>query len=407
MKADATGDAIIDVVGHGTSSPVGIVADTTPAPDRRTFGVYFSEGSALEDDQYLNVVRVRSQSGAVVTPTLGDRTSSRSVMASDGTLMLAVSKDYLDNTGVDALLIDPVAGAFKTSSAVVIDPGSTALPPLTAWFDGFSYAVMTRSNSNPFELRLRRLTPDLKLLDAPKAASGVMFEPQWLSADQQSIAAASDGTGRSLVVYTEPDPQFHAMSIKARFVDNDGTPSSSTGGAGGAASTSTALPASGGTGSGGNSALVGSGGRSASTTTSAATASSGGSSAGGTAGGGVSNTVAGQHTTVAPTLGGYTSTTAVTTGSSPIASGGVSSTGTGGGSGMAQTASTNFSDAGEVSGNGGASIAETSAADGQAESKGSCACRAAGNGGGSPTAVVAVLLLGVLLSHGRFARRDA
>lgn len=183
----------------------------------------------LQYTDSFNMSRLRSQIGAVVTPAYYDSSfAAPAVMASDGTSRLAAGTS--SGKATSAILIDPVSGTATTKAPVVIASGASAAPPLQAWFDGFAYIVMTRDSWGTYDLKLRRFTADLKGLDASATSLQPSFEP---AGTDPAVAAAADGSGRSLVAYTQPNPQFHCVSIVARFVDDDGLASVTTSGTGG------------------------------------------------------------------------------------------------------------------------------------------------------------------------------
>lgn len=393
LRADATGPLTPDgastpiITVKSGSGPLGIVADTVPTPDRRTFGVYQTSSKSF----VMN--RLRAQTGALVTPEYYDSSfGSPLVMASDGTSMLAAG--MTSGGGISAVLIDPVSGSATTTAPVVLAAGPSAVPPVLAWFDGRAYVLMTLDTSRTYDMKLRRFTPDLKGLDA----SDVLFQASFASAGTgNSVAAAADGSGRSLVAYTQPDPQFHSMSIKARFVDDDGQRSATTGGSGGTfggggvSGTATAATTAGGTGT--------SGGTSAANVAGAATTSTAGN---GTAIG------SGGAGTSAPATGGLTGN-ATTVNSQ---AGGGSAVATTGGTSNAFTSAANGGNGGtatsldidDVGGSSGIASSPTSTAGSGSGETGGCGCRMLG----APTRTAssfAIALVSLVLARYRTTRR--
>jgi hypothetical protein len=222
--------------GHGFGYRGGnyaLLADTAPPPERRTFLTVFN---GLTD---ISAVRYRSELGAVLDPTVIENGNApgRLFGAGNGTDLVAW---WMANATLRTAVIDATSGLaasgypkqlFGLGMTVGWPEVGDEYFPEAIWFDGRSYLMALRRTfsdapdnvipRNP--VTFKRYATDMTPLEGPSAVDafdGFTVLGKW---NDQAMAAASDGHGRSLVVYAAGDLARFGTAIKARFVDNDGT----------------------------------------------------------------------------------------------------------------------------------------------------------------------------------------
>jgi hypothetical protein len=201
------------------------LATTTPDVDNRTFVIPYKP----YDADSVMARRLRSDSGALIGPATNVTAGSFAAGASDGTRMFIA---FRNNQSAHAGLLDPTTGLFQNSTTVPLQgiPSGASLDD--AWYDGKSYLLTSRtktSDSYQFAYAIRRWTTELSPLDDAVPGVGTVVASDVTSFSPR-VAAAGDGTGRSLFVYERLDPTRMNMAIKARFITNDGLPAPGGGG---------------------------------------------------------------------------------------------------------------------------------------------------------------------------------
>ncbi len=296
-------DVIIQDFIHG----FGVLADSTPAADRRTFLVLY------DINRELVARRLRSESGVIVDPTttLVPSFSGAWAAATNGSKMLLAYPNATQEVMV--AFVDPVTGAFvsnPTASGLKLQPGQGILG---AWHDGVSYDVLLGDSTNATwgqKAYLQRFDDTLARLDAPIDGPGSYIGElgEW--------PTASLGKGRTLLVSFDPDSARLGVGVRGRFIDNDGTaaaPLSLDGGAGAGGAGNGARDGAAGAGqagAGGSGVAANTGGSGAGRTAAGDAASGGaGAGAGGRAAGGDavrdgSASATGPAAAVGPTAGG-------------------------------------------------------------------------------------------------------
>jgi hypothetical protein len=236
-----------------------LLADTFPPADRKTFLL------AYQSDGRVFSRRLRSASGAVIEPVIDLGPGYDIYGASDGSSLLL---DYVKGSRQAAGFVDATAGTWL-NEPTTFDWWTVSLGTRQTWFDGASYVLLTQTAA---EQGIRRLDASLLPLEPAAPLRGLLAVQN--QGAPYILAAASNGSGKSLLVDCEPDPVRLGIATKGRWLVNDGEPGA--GGEGGQGGASTGGVSTGGTPTGGASAAgEGAGG-----------ANTGGTRAGGASAGG-------------------------------------------------------------------------------------------------------------------------
>jgi hypothetical protein len=214
-----------------------VVADTTPAPDRRTFLVV----GKVNAPNFPNIaaMRIRSATGAMLGPTVIAEAHDDPFAATDGTHFLVVSRNG-GSANWDAVFVDPITGLPipETKKQIVTSTTERSLGVSALFFDGTNYnLVLTSSGSStdsvPYAF-LRRYDTSLNRVaeeansDGTKLTGGLHL--------YSDCAAVNQAPGRSLFAFDAVDPARAGNAIKGVFIAADGsTPSVGSGGSSGAA----------------------------------------------------------------------------------------------------------------------------------------------------------------------------
>lgn len=238
-----------------------LMADTTPAPNRRSFVI---AASSAPDNEIL-AVRLRADSGAVIRPWTSLGHGFLLHGGSNGTSLLLQYQEASAPFRQTFGLLDPLDGTWTTGPKAY--DWWTESWPLQAWFDDRSFQILKFTHD--YEYKVFRLDGALNPLDPTAPAPGMrVTTPRLAIPDSCKPVAASSGSGRSLLIDCEPDPDRFGIATKARWLDNDGGPSTvGDGGAAGAPSSSG--------GEAGDTGATGNGGMNSGGTSSAGTHSGG------------------------------------------------------------------------------------------------------------------------------------
>jgi hypothetical protein len=200
-------------VFHGTN--YGVLADTTPPPTQRTFGIF----ATMTYD--LQCLRLRSESGVLITPAedFGGGGYS-SAQATDGTSFMVAYQTFNGSIVQSFMaLSDPASGSELASYPVErpeLSPGTIR----GAWFDGQSYLVgistQDASVGDPNAAFLVwRYASDLTARDT---AGIVAIPDKFAIGFTGDTAMARDGNGVALLVYPYADYRYGGVTMRGVFL---------------------------------------------------------------------------------------------------------------------------------------------------------------------------------------------
>jgi hypothetical protein len=367
--------SLLTVTNCALADAFSVVADTTPAPDMRTF-VIARQGVAA---------RVRSATGVVIAPDIVlEAAGSTSMLGgSDGSQIL---QTWTAGAAQRAAVFDPASGSFLGGPTTLFSFTGSGVAPINAWSDGVSWFLSTVEDAAMDTIRLQRFTPALAPVD-PAGPTGGAAVPR-LDCNQ-GFSAASNRSGRSLLAYVQADTTVaRGNVVKTQFLDNNGQPLTGGGGAGGGGGAAGSSGAGGGAGTG---ASAGRGGASGS---------------GGAAGGGAGGSAAGASGTAGASAGA--SGVAGGAGAGGVAAGGASGSGTTGTAGNAAGGAMGGAAVAGTNGSGGSGTGGTlspGGATGNPTPSGGCGCVVASRRDDSLAPLGSVSLL-VALTLRRRRRRD-
>jgi hypothetical protein len=224
MRFDLDGNPLDQWHGVDNGEEHSITADTAPAPELRTFGIFAGSPRLTSGTEFR---RVRSETGVSIDPLGGVESISRPMAASDGSSFLLVTlvlNQYVQEA--QGFLFDPVTGntvAGFPKKLVDFPYGAT---PESLWHDGRAYLVggftTDYQAADPTaRYAVRRYTNSLEPLDLA-LPEGHALIPDKLFRSVEPPAIASNGQGLSLIAYQYADPDFGGTTLKAVFVYNDG-----------------------------------------------------------------------------------------------------------------------------------------------------------------------------------------